>query len=170
MRICPRCQMQNKKSEHYCVNCSQYIGNVADTPYDENAVKNIIEKSEHKSKTKRNLLLCIPIGFLVSYNIFMMYICYSSFGNLDFYLKLVPYYIPILIIFILPYNKVYGYILKKRGLPKKNLSDFVLNIFRTIGIVLLFSMIVLIFDAINVPGKDTPILDDLQKYFESQSN
>jgi len=169
MRICPKCKTQNKKSEHYCINCSQYIGNTPDTPYDESAIKNIIKKQDHRSRAKTALILSPFIVFYVAYNIFMMYICYKSFGTLDLYLKVVPFYIPIIIILIFPYNKAYVYIRKMRGLPEKNLSDFVINIFRAIGVVLLFSMFVAIFDAVNVPAKDTPVLEDLQKYFESQS-
>lgn len=134
MKICPKCEAINKSTNKICSNCGEFIP--SNSHYVDNNYATIEITKQSKRSTKRKIIinLCF-IVFLIIFNIWAITMNYVEHGSLEYFLPLVLWYIPCLIIFLFPYDKVYCYYRKRKNKPTKHLSDFVLLIFRSIGVI-----------------------------------
>lgn len=134
MKICPKCKAVNKDTNKVCSNCGDFIPRNSDYVDNDYASTEIIKQSKRSTKQKVIINLSFVL-FLIIYNIWAIAMNYVEHGSLEYYLPLVIWYIPCLIIFLFPYDKVYCHYRKSKNKPPKHLSDFILLIFRSIGVI-----------------------------------
>ena len=139
MRVCPKCQTVNKDENVICANCQEYIGSVPvhSDPY---YGKRMIDH-ELKRQHIRNM---IALGiFLFCYGVFLAFfatVCIAIYGDLYYWLMMFPWYVPCLLLFILPYNRIYQWILRKRRKPAKPLSEGWTVFFRSLAVLCLLGL------------------------------
>lgn len=145
MKVCPNCGMANNSKARYCNQCEAYLGTVP-IETEEVTVEQMVSRQDRQSRIKMILIGCCFILFFLIYNIWAVWMNLRVFGHLTYYFKLIPWYIPCLIVFFFPYDKVYGMIRKKQRKTEKHLSDFILMIFRSIAVLGLIQMYVSTYD------------------------
>ncbi|MEG2814490.1 MAG: hypothetical protein RSA79_07795, partial [Oscillospiraceae bacterium] len=136
MKICPKCQANNSDKNKQCVECQSFIGNV-EISIEKDFMKNVM-KREKTSRIRKRIIIATAIAlYYICYNIWSASCCYKMFGNIDNYLKLLPLYLPCILIFFFPYDKLYCYIRKKMKKPQKHISDVFVTGYIAVGVLYL---------------------------------
>ena len=103
MRICLKCQTVNKNENMLCANCQEYIGSapVVDDP---DYGKRMVEHEIRRTHVRNTVALIIFLVCYAAFLIFFATVCYTIYGDLYYWLMMLPWYIPCLCLFIFPYN------------------------------------------------------------------
>ncbi|WMJ24390.1 hypothetical protein RBG61_06900 [Paludicola sp. MB14-C6] len=149
MKTCPKCNAVNKDSQRLCVNCDSYLGNVA-SEYDDDYAEKVIMRSNRKSKTRSIITTVLFLLFYCSFLVFTMILSYDIFGGLERYFRYSLLYIPCLILFLFPYNKVYCWYRKKKKKDESYLADSFIAIFKAVAWIYLICLYVGTFQMMNV--------------------
>ena len=144
MRICPKCETVNKDENVLCANCQEYIGAVAITE-DHDFAKNMVEKASRRVKIRNVIFLVIFLAVYIGFAIFFAKLCYETYDSLYYWLIQLPWYIPCLILFVFPYNRVYQWYLKKRKKPARPFDEYWTIAIRSVAVIYLFLLVNLMY-------------------------
>lgn len=145
MRVCPKCGTVNKDERVVCAECQEYIGAVetsGDSTYAKQSVEAIAKKIQRKNWIHAILFIIVYILLICC----TIPACFAAYGNLDRWLVLLPFLIPCAVLFFFPYDRVYRWILKKRGKPVRYLSENWTIFFRVIAWLSLLVMCMQFYD------------------------
>ena len=154
MRICQKCQTVNKNENMLCANCQEYIGSapVVDDP---DYGKRMVEHEVRRTHVRNTVALIIFLVCYAAFLIFFATVCYTIYGDLYYWLMMLPWYIPCLCLFIFPYNRAYQWFLRKRRKAVKPLSEYWTIFFRVLAVAFLF---VLCIEMYNVLARNSPMV------------
>ena len=140
MRVCPKCGTVNKNENVLCANCQEYIGAVQ-IEEDHDFAKKMVEKAARHVKIRNVVALIIFLAVYIGFAVFFANVCYETYGSLYYWLIQLPWYIPCLILFVFPYNRVYQWYLKKKNKPLRTFDEYWTIAIRVVAVVYLFLLI-----------------------------
>ncbi len=148
MRICPKCGTVNKNENVLCANCQEYIGAVK-IEEDHDFAKNMVEKAARHAKTRNVVALVIFLTVYLSFLFFFAYLCYDTYGSLYYWMIQLPWYIPCLLLFVFPYNRVYQWYLRKKNKPLRVFDEYWTIAFRVAAVLYLLVLVELMYSGLG---------------------
>lgn len=145
MKICRKCNSENKDTSVFCTNCHASIMNVEIS--NENNYK---KKSYGKVNKKSIVAITLLLLFMIGYMIWAMFICMRAFGELSVVLKQFILFIPCILFIVFPFDMFYHKYQIKEKNKDKHLNDLSVILLKSIGIVGMLAVYVRIFDVLDV--------------------